>query len=140
MFFPPNIPLSDVKKWIDTQLPAVLNVAKRGIEVNIMPHKSKRTLEQNRFLMVIMTAIVRFYHDTGFMPQGCQTWMMRTDIQKEYWKARYGIESTSKMDTAEFTKFIDFIQHNMVEESGGEYEILQTDSAYLKSLVEEGWL
>lgn len=140
MFFQPNTPLEEIQNWIDMQLPAVHKVAKRGVEINITPHKSKRTVEQNRFLMVIMTAIVRFYNDTGFMPDGCQKWMMRTDIQKEYWKARYGVESSSKMEISEFIKFIDFIQNTMVEETGGEYEILQTDSAYLKSLTEDSFL
>ena len=138
MFFPKDTPYKKIQEWIIVQLPAVYQVAKDGLEIEIKPHKQKRSNEQNRFLMAIMVAIVRFYNNTGFMPEGCERWMMRTDIQKEYWKARYGIESTHKLDTAQFSKFIDFIQQTMVEETGGEYEILQTDSAYLKSLLEEG--
>lgn len=136
MFFRPDTPLQEIQKWVDAQLPAVYNTAKNGIEINIIQHKNKRTNEQNRFLMCIMTHIVKLYINTGFMPAGCQPWMMRTDVQKAYWKARFGVEQTSKMSTAEFTKFIDFIQNTMVEETNGEYEILTTDSAYLKSLLE----
>ena len=110
----------------------------KGIDIEIKPHKTKRSIEQNKFLMVVLTQIVRFFNETGFVPQGCQAWMMRTDVQKEYWKARYGIETTHKLDTLTFTRFIDFIQQTMVEETGGEWEILTTDSAYLKSLMEEG--
>lgn len=134
MFFHKDTPLADIQKWIAIQTVAVYNATKNGIDIEIKPHKTKRTIEQNKFLFAVLSAIVKFYHETGFMPQGCQPWMMRTDILKEYYKARFGIETTHKLDTVEFTKFIDFIQQTMVEESGGEYEILTTDSQYLKSL------
>lgn len=134
MFFHKDTPLTDIQKWIAIQTVAVYNATKNGIDIEIKPHKTKRTIEQNKFLMVVLSAIVKFYHETGFMPQGCQPWMIRTDILKEYYKARFGIETTHKLDTAEFAKFIDFIQQTMVEETGGEYEILTADSQYLKSL------
>lgn len=137
MFFHKDTPYKEIQDWIAIQLPAVYQASKNGIDIEIKPHKTKRSLEQNKFLMVILTQIVRFFNETGFVPQGCQAWMMRVDIQKEYWKARYGIETTHKLDTVAFTKFIDFIQQTMVEETGGEWEILTTDSAYLKSLIED---
>lgn len=137
MYFKQNTPLNDIKKWAETQIINVLPIAKHGIEVKITPFKPIRTTLQNNFLMVLMTHIVKFYIDTGFMPDGCQKWMMRTDVQKAYWKHRYGIEHTSKLDTSEFTKFVDYIQTTMVEETGGNWEILTTDSQYLKSLLGE---
>lgn len=136
MFFNTKTPLEDIQKWVDTQLKAMYPISQNGIEIAIIQHKSKRSVSQNNFLMCIMTHIVKLYITTGFMPAGCQPWMMRTDVQKAYWKARFGVEQTSKMSTAEFTKFIDFIQNTMVEETQGNYEILTTDSAYLKSLLE----
>ena len=136
MFFHKDTPLTSIQHWINLQLSGVYS-AKNGIDIEIKPHKTKRSIEQNKFLMVVLSAIVKFYHETGFMPQGCQPWMIRTDILKEYYKARFGIETTHKLDTAEFTKFIDFIQQTMVEETSGEYEILTTDSQYLKSLLQE---
>lgn len=137
MFFHKDTPLTSIQHWINLQLSGVYSASKNGIDIEIKPHKTKRSIEQNKFLMVVLSAIVKFYHETGFMPQGCQPWMIRTDILKEYYKARFGIETTHKLDTAEFTKFIDFIQQTMVEETGGEYEILTTDSQYLKSLLQE---
>lgn len=137
MFFSKDKSYKDIQNWIALQLPAVFQSAKNGIDVEIKPHKHQRSNEQNRFLMAIMVALVRFYHETGFMPSGCQSWMMRTDIQKEYWKARFGITSTAKLDTKAFSDFIDNIQRTLVEESSGEWEILETDSAYLKSLTQD---
>ena len=136
MYFQPNTPIEDILRWFNTQLPPVVNSAKHGIEVNIIAHKSKRTNEQNRFLMVVCTQIARLHHETGYCCPGLKPWAMQPAVLKEYWKARFGIEQTSKMSTAEFTKFIDFIQNTMVEETQGEYEILTTDSAYLKSLYQ----
>lgn len=137
MFFGKDKSYKDIQNWIDLQLQAVYLTAKDGIDVEIKPHKHQRSNEQNRFLMVVMAALVKFYHETGFMPSGCQAWMMRTDIQKEYWKARFGIASTAKLDTKAFSDFIDGIQRTLVEESSGEWEIIETDSAYLKSLLGE---
>lgn len=134
MFFPKDTPLTEIQHWINLQLSGVYSASKNGIDIEIKPHKTKRSIEQNKFLFAVLSEIVKFYNETGFMPQGCQSWMMRTDIQQFYWKSRFGIEHSSKLDTAEFTKFIDFIQQTMVEETGGEYEILTTDSQYLKSL------
>lgn len=137
MFFTHDTPLEVIKNWADSQLYGIYSIADKGIDIEIRPHKQPRSNAQNRFLMIIMGALVKFYHETGFMPDGCKAWMMRTDIQKEYWKARFGILSTKKLSTAEFTQFIDNIQRQLVEETQGEWEILTTDSAYLKSLVGE---
>ena len=135
MFFRKDTPLTEIESWIAKQLPPVYNTAKNGIEINIFAHKNIRSTEQNRFLMLICTAIAKLHYDTGYCCPGLQSWAMQPAIIKEYFKARFGIEHTSKLDTAEFTKFIDFIQTTMVEETNGEYEILTTDSSYLKSLL-----
>ena len=137
MYFKPNTSSLDILRWFQTQLSVVNPIAKNGLDVEIKPHKQQRSNEQNRFFMVIMQRIVQFYHETGFMPSGCEKWMMRTDIQKEYWKARFGIEHTAKLDTKAFSEFIDGIQRELVEETNGEWEIIETDSAYLRSLVGE---
>jgi hypothetical protein len=137
MFFGKDKSLQEIQNWINTQLSVVHPVAKEGLDVIIKPHKSWRSNEQNRFLMVIMQKIVIFYHETGFMPAGCQKWMMRVDLQKEYWKARFGIEHTRTLDKKQFGDFIDGIQRELVEETNGEWEIIETDSAYLLSLVGE---
>lgn len=137
MYFNNDTSLEQIKHWIETQLSAVKPVAKNGIDIEIKAHKTQRTNEQNRFLMVILSALVKFYHETGFIPTGLSAWAMRTDILKEFYKARFGVISTQKLDTKSFSEFIDNIQRSLVEETNGEWEILETDSAYLKSLLGE---
>ena len=136
MFFNTTVSKEQVMRWVDTQLGGVLPVAKDGIDVDIKPHKTPRSNAQNRFLMAILVALVRFYHETGFMPQGLSPWAMRTDILKEYYKARFGVVSTAKLSTKAFGEFVDSIQLELVEQTCGEWQILQPDSAYLKSLEE----
>lgn len=138
MFFSTAVSKEQVMRWVDTQLGGVLPVAKDGIDVDIKPHKTPRSNAQNRFLMAIMVALVRFYHETGFMPQGLSPWAMRTDILKEYFKARFGVVSTAKLSTKAFGEFVDSIQQSLVQETNGEWEILEPDSAYLQSLIEQG--
>lgn len=138
MYFSSSASLSQVQNWFNNQLTAIQPVAKDGLDIDIKLHKKQRTNQQNRFLMAIMVALVRFYNETGFMPEGCRAWMMRTDILKEYWKARYGVKHTQNLPASEFGKLCDFIQNTLVQETAGEWEILEPDSAYLKSLYENG--
>ena len=124
--------------WCGKQLATIKSIAKDGVDIDIRPHKQQRSNEQNRFLMAILVALVRFHHETGFLPQGLSAWAMRTDILKAFYKARFGVVATSKLSKADFGKFIDNIQQSLVIESGGEWEVLEPDSAYLRSLYEQG--
>lgn len=136
MFFKADAPLEQITEWIATQLSAVHPIAKNGIDIVIKPHKQWRTTEQNRFLMVVLSEIVKFYHETGFIPEGLKRWEMRVDFLKEFYKDKYGIEHTKTLDKKEFGKFIDSIQLELVEQTQGEWQILTTDSAYLSSLTD----
>lgn len=137
MFFKSDAPLEQITEWVATQLSAARPVAKNGIDIVIKPHKQWRTNQQNRFLMLILSELVRFYHETGFIPEGLKRWEMRVDFLKEFYKDKYGIEYTRTLDKKEFSKFIDSIQLELVEQTQGEWQILTTDSAYLLSLTNE---
>lgn len=137
MFFNTNTSLQQIQSWIATQYNA-LGMQKNGYDVELKPHRNKRSNQQNRFLMAILVKLVQFYQETGFMPSGLSHWAMRTDILKEYYKARFGIGSTSNLDTSAFKKFTDDIQHSLILESHGNWEILEPDSAYIQSLLAEG--
>ena len=136
MFFQYGTSLERIQKWIASQY-AVIGEQKNGYDVELRPHKKQRTTNQNKFFMAIMVAIVRFYQNTGVMPAGLSPWAMRTDILKEFYKARFGVVSTAKLDTKAFGEFIDNIQRTLVEESGGEWEVLEPDSDYLRSLMND---
>lgn len=138
MYFKQSTPLHEILNWVTQQYIRLVDFAKDGIEIDIKKRKKQRTIQQNRFFMAILVALVRFYNETGFMPDGCKPWMMRTDILKEYWKYRYGVKSTSRLSTAEFGKLCDFTQNTLVQETEGEWEVLEPDSAYLQSLIEQG--
>lgn len=138
MFFKQDTSPADIVIWVKNQIAYTLPIAKNGIDVEIKPHKRQRSNNQNRFLMAILVAVVKFYHETGFMPSGLSHWAMRTDILKEYYKARFGIGSTANLDTVAFKKFTDEIQQSLILETHGNWEWLEPDSAYLKSLLAEG--
>lgn len=140
MFFGNYVTKERIQGWFDNQLTAVMQCAPNGLDIEIKPHKKQRTNQQNRFFMAILVALVRFYNETGFMPEGCKPWMMRVTVQKEYWKDRWGVVSSSKLSASDFGKLCDFVQDTLVIETQGEWEVLEPDSAYLKSLVEQGGL
>lgn len=136
MYFSHNASLEQMHKWFDGQLLAVYQIAKDGLDIEIKPHRNKRSNQQNRFLSAIIVAQIRMFHETGFMAEGLKPWMHQQEILRVYWKARYGIEHSSRLSTKAFGEFIDFIQKTLVEESLGNWEILTPDSQYLKSLEE----
>ena len=84
--------------------------------------------------MSVLSAIVHFGQRTGFRPDNIPDWAMRTDVLKEFFKARLGVQSTGKLSTAEFGVFIDGIQQLMQTQTFGEFEPLIPEEAYLKSL------
>lgn len=136
MFFQYGIPTENICAWLRPQINAAQNP--NGIDVVVAPHKKIRTVRQNRYLMEVCANIVRFYHETGFAPQGCPAWAMQTQVQKEFWKGYFGVLQTRNMSTKELGEFVDKIQAEMVAQSGGEYQPIVPDSDYLTSLVEEG--
>lgn len=137
MFFNTNTSLSQIQSWIATQYSA-LGVQKNGYDVELKPHRNKRSNQQNRFLYAILVAIMKLHHETGFIPSKCGEYNMDVESLKIYWKKRYGVSKTSKLDSIAFGKFIDWIQLTLVEETNGFWEILEPDSAYIQSLLAEG--
>ena len=137
MFFQTGTSPETITAWVQAQVAALAPDVKYGLDVEVRPHRKQRTCAQNRFMMAIMQNIVRFYQRTGFIPAGLSPWAMRTDILREYYKARFGVGESHKLDTKAFTEFIDQIQQSMVQESHGEYEILTTDQI---QAISEGWL
>ena len=138
MYFAPETSFDVIVGWLGKQYHAVKSSAPHGLDVELRPHRRQRSNEQNRFLMAILTALVRFYHSTGFIPLGLSPWAMRTDILKEFYKARFGVVSTAKLSTKAFGEFVDNIQQSLLQETNGEWELLEPDSAYLRSLYEQG--
>lgn len=138
MFFMNAVSTDCICDAVRRQIDATRGVVKYGWDVEVKPHKKPRTYQQNRYLMAVLQNIVLFYHETGYMPSGCGAWAMRTDVLKEYWKARLGVGSTAKMSTAEFGEFVDKIQGTMAAESGGEYQIITPPDEYSNGLT-QGW-
>lgn len=136
MFFQYGIPTENIIRWLRVQIDAAQNP--NGIDVVVAPHKKIRTVRQNRYMMEVCANIVRFYHDTGFLPHGCMRREMKTLGQKEFWKDYFGVLETHKLSTRELGEFVDKIQAEMVQQTGGEYQPIVPDSDYLTSLVEGG--
>lgn len=133
MFFPQTTPLTTIIQYATATIAAVDK--SNGIDIVITPHTKIRTSPQNRFMHAVFAHIVRFYHDTGFIPPGLSPWAMKPDIVKEYFKAYFAITKTSKLTTKEITDFIDKIQLFMIENSHGEYEPITPDDPYVQSLL-----
>ena len=119
------------------QLPAVMAASKYGIDIEIKAHKKIRTSRQNSFMMKVFQHIAQFYDETGFLIYDLHRREVYPKGLKVFWKDRYGIKETSALSTKEFGEFIDKIQREMVEESGGEYEMLIPPDYYTESLTKE---
>ena len=137
MFFAAETPLSKIQSWVERQYTAIC-ASNGGYDVEIRPHHKLRSNQQNRFLYAILVALLRFHQETGFCPSGVSPWGMRVDVLKVYYKARFGVGSSSKLDSKAFGEFVDNIQRSLVEETAGRWEILDPDSAYVRALLESG--
>ena len=131
MFFSNKTPMETVMHWIRLQVQACQNP--NGIDVVVKKHTKVRTVRQNRYLMEVCANIVRFYHDTGFIPDGCPRFCMKTQMQKEFWKDHFGVLETHTLSTKEMCDFIDKIQAEMIQQTGGEYEPIIPPDDYLLS-------
>jgi len=127
MHFPLGTPLENIIDWTRHQISSLTNVCPNGLEVNIKPFKPLRSHPQNRFMHEVFANIVRFYNETGFIPDSLPKWVMNTDALKIYFKAKFGVIETARLSRSEMVEFIDNIQRLMVEQSAGEYEILNPD-------------
>lgn len=122
----------NIIKAIKPNLDAMLGTAKYGVDISIKPHTRTRTTEQNRLLWEIYNHIVKFYDDTGFVIDGLRVNFLTADFLHEYFKARFGLKTTTKLSTKEFSEYIDKIQKEMIEQSCGEYEPIYPEENYLE--------
>lgn len=122
MNFPKSANIDGILAFIRPTIEQVLNSAKYGVTVDVRPQVRKRSLEQNSYLWGIYSNIVKFWEQTGFMPDGLKLNYINSNFLHEYFKARFDIKTTTKLTTAEFCEYTDKIQHLMTEQSKGNYD------------------
>lgn len=127
MNFPKSANIDGILAFIRPTIEQVLNSAKYGVTVDVRPQVRRRSLEQNSYLWSVYSNIVKFWEQTGFMPDGLKLNYINSDFLHEYFKARFDIKSTTKLTTAEFCEYTDKIQHLMTEQSKGNYDPIYPD-------------
>lgn len=103
-------------------------------EVIIRPFVKKRTLPQNDWLFAVYENIVKFYDETGFKPDNIQVLYINKGLIHEYFKARFGLKTTTKLNTKEIGEYIEKIQLLMTEQSKGNYSPIYPE----EPLIDEG--
>lgn len=132
MFFYQNTPVEKILEMIKNNIVAMIPNAKWGIDINIIPHKRQRTLQQNKLLWEIYNHIVEFYNDTGFIIDNLNIRFLNSDFLHEYFKVRFNVKSTAKLNTQDFSRYVDSIQNEMIEQSCGEYEPIICEENYIE--------
>lgn len=122
MNFPKSANIMGILEFIKPTIEQLLNVSKYGITIDIRPQVRIRSKAQNDYLWGIYSNIVKFWEQTGFMPDGLKLNYINSNFLHEYFKARFDIKTTTKLTTAEFCEYTDKIQHLMTEQSKGEYD------------------
>lgn len=122
MNFPKSANIDGILAFIRPTIEQVLNSAKYGVTVDVRPQVRRRSLEQNSYLWGVYSNIVKFWEQTGFMPDGLKLNYINSNFLHEYFKARFDIKTTTKLTTAEFCEYTDKIQHLMTEQSKGNYD------------------
>lgn len=130
MYIPASANISGILAYLKPTIEAVMNSSSLGIDVEIKPHRKKRTLPQNDFLWAIYQHIVDFWNETGFTPDNIQVRFINSDFLHEYFKARFDVKTTTKMTTSDFSNYVDKIQLLMTEQTSGEYQPIYPESTY----------
>lgn len=132
MYFVKNCPMDTMLKFIEPKLSATMEASKYGIQVEIRKQCKKRTPEQNRLLWAIYQNIVRFWNETGFIPDSLPVKFVNSDFLHEYFKLRFDTPTTTKLTTAEMMDYCDRIQNLMIEQTHGEYEPIVPENTYME--------
>lgn len=127
MNFPKSANIMGILEFIKPTIEQVLNVSKYGITIDIRPQVRIRSKAQNDYLWSVYSNIVKFWEQTGFMPDGLKLNYINSKFLHEYFKARFDIKTTTKLTTAEFCEYTDKIQQLMTEQSKGNYDPIYPD-------------
>ena len=113
--------LENCLRLVEKQAITILESGK-PVDVCCSVVKKHRTNQQNRYLFKLYEHLLDFYKQTGFMIDGLRFKFYTKDFLHEYLKARFDVGTTTKMNTQQFTEFVDNIQNEWMEQTSGEYE------------------
>ena len=130
MYFPQGATADNILFLIKPKLEALINGSAHGVDIEMRKHIKKRSLEQNAYLWGIYSNIVKFYDQTGFIPDNLPVKFINSDFLHEYFKMRFDVKETKKLNTAEFSAYTDKIQQLMLEQTNGDYDPIYPESTY----------
>lgn len=107
MFFHKSANAEGILTLIKPKLEVVLSNAKYGIDIEIKNHAKSRSLEQNNYLWAIYSHIVKFWQDTGFIPDGLRLTAFTRPILR-LWRCRL-IKVALRPKTRKIDFVIDFL-------------------------------
>lgn len=96
--------------------------AGKVVEASVDIFHRTRTIPQNKYMWAVYKNIVLFWTDTGFVPDGLNVKFINTDFLHNYFRARFDIHTTTKLNTVEMMEYVDKIQNLMTEQTNGRYE------------------
>ena len=130
MFFPQGADANSIIMMIKPKLEAVVSGSAHGVDIEIKRHVKRRSIDQNAYLWAIYAHIVKFFDATGFIPDNLPVRFINSDFLHEYFKMRFDVKETKKLNTAEFSAYTDKIQHLMLEQTNGDYDPIYPESTY----------
>jgi hypothetical protein len=121
---------------IKKQAEVLLSLGK-VVEIGCVESKRTRTMQQNKYLFELYRHLLDFYAETGFMIDELnkRVRFITKDLLHEYLKARFDVKTTTRMSTKDFSEFVDKIQNEWIEQSGGQYEYFMPT----EDLVKQGY-
>lgn len=144
MFFPQGATADNILFMIKPKLEALINGSAHGVDIEMRKHIKKRTKNQNDYLWAIYKNIVEFNKQAGlsaenggYLPDHLMLKFINSKFLHLYLKARFDIETTTKLTTTEFAQYTDSIQNLMVEQSKGAYDPIypETTEQYFERVI-----
>lgn len=112
-------------------LKALIAASKDGVDVEIKPHKRKRSNEQNRFYWLNVGEIVNVLNDAG-ATYGDFKLPYSSEIVHEINKRIFGEKTTTKMSVADFSAYMEKVFAFWIEKTAGFFIPKESPIGYLE--------
>lgn len=122
---------ADIDLRLVKPLKALIESSKDGVDVEIKPHKTKRSNEQNRFYWANLTDVCKVLNDAGCR-YGKYEIPYSAELIHEINKAVIGEKSTARMSVKEFTEYMEKVFAFWIEKTGGYFVPKETTTSYLE--------
>ena len=122
---------SEIEMRLVRPLKALIASCKNGVDVEIKEHTTRRSTAQNAFYWANLTDIAKVLSDAG-MGYGDFNIAFTPEVLQEINKPVFGVKTTARMNSKDFTEYMDKVLAFWIEKTHGFFVPKETTKSYLE--------